>query len=565
MSDLPAESTATAALPEPPKPPPSLDNNFLAGFAGLPIVRQLGIMVGIAASVALGFALVLWSQDPDYRPLTDVVSPRQANAVVDALQASGIPHRLDAKTGMVLVPAERVHEARMKMAGAGIVDGSQMGVELLEQDQGFGVSQFAEVARHRRSLEGELARSIGTINAVSQARVHLAIPKQTAFLRDQRQPTASVTLQLLPGRQLDGDQVRAVMNLVAGAVPELSAENVAVVDHNGKLLSRQDADPGLEQTERQLEYIGRLESQLQDKVARILTSVVGRDRFQVQVNAAVDFTALEQTAESFDPEQRALRSEQSLQESRSGGELAGGIPGALSNQPPPPATVPETAEGAAATEAAASRSESNRVQATRNFEVDRTVSHTRHPVGRIERLSVSVVVDQQKPGGTAEVDGEDGEAAPATWSEAELAEMSELVKTAVGFSTERGDQVTVVGSTFYVPQTELLEAAPFWTEPWFMEMVKLGLGALGVLLIMLMLLRPLFKTLSQAGESRREQEFKALQQQLMAAYGPQQNAEQERISWMTDSHPKLGAVRTMAAESPETVARVVRQWTLANE
>lgn len=563
MSDLPAESAAPPALPQPPKAPPSLDNNFLAGFAGLPIVRQLGVMVGIAASVALGFALVLWSQDPDYRPLTDVVSPRQANAVVDALQASGIPHRLDGNTGMVLVPAERIHEARMKMAGAGIVDGSQMGVELLERDQGFGVSQFAEVARHRRSLEGELARSIGTINAVSQARVHLAIPKQTAFLRDQRQPTASVTLKLLPGRELDGDQVRAVMNLVAGAVPELSADRVAVVDHNGKLLSRQDADPGLEQTERQLEYIARLESQLQDKVARILTSVVGRDRFQVQINAAVDFTVLEQTAESFDPEQRALRSEQSLEESRTGGELAGGVPGALSNQPPPPATVPETAEAAAETQAAASRSESNRVQATRNFEVDRTISHTRHPVGRIERLSVSVVVDQQKSGAAADAEGEEG--ADASWSEAELAELTELVKSAVGFSADRGDQVTVVGSPFYVPETELLEAAPFWTEPWFMEMVRLGLGAVGVLLIMLMLLRPLFKTLSQAGESKREQEYQALQQQLLAAYGPQQGPEQERISWMSDSHPKLGAVRNMAAESPETVARVVRQWTLANE
>ncbi|MAT83617.1 MAG: flagellar M-ring protein FliF [Gammaproteobacteria bacterium] len=553
MADMPAEVSAN-----PPAPRPAagrgLDMSFLVGFGSLPIVRQIGLMIGLAASVALGVAVVLWSQDEEYRPLTGVVSARQTNEVAEVLSSSGIPHRLDPASGMLLVPAERIHEARMKMAGANVVDGSQMGFELLDQEQGFGVSQFMEVARYRRSLEGELARSIASLNSVHNARVHLAIPKRTAFVRDQRKATASVTLALAPGATLDGDQVQAVMNLVAGAVPELSPEDVAVVDQRGALLSRKDEDPALERTERQLAYIQRLEAKLQEKVANILTTVAGPDRFRAEVNADVDFTTVEETEESYDPEQSVLRSEQNLEESRTGGNLAAGIPGALANQPPGGGVAPETAEQAVGAPGAAARPEQTRIQSTRNFEVDRTISHTRHQAGQVARLTVSVVLDDVRPGGAAA----DAEGDQPAWSDAELERVSALVKTAVGFREDRGDTVTVMSSPFVLGEVDPVEASPFWMEPWFLELMKQVLGAIIVLLIVIVLLRPLFRNLSDAGESIRNHKNMALQAQAAAAGGG-------AVAGQLGSDRKLESVRTLVHEQPETVARVVKQWTLGNE
>ncbi len=554
MADMPAEVTDSRAVGATRSGSSGgLDMSFLVGFGSLPMVRQVGLMIGLAASVALGFGVVLWSQQEDYRPLTGIVSARQTNEVAEVLGGSGIPHRVDPASGMLLVPADRIHEARMKMAGANIVDGSQMGFELLDEDSGFGVSQFMEVARYRRSLEGELARSIASLNSVQHARVHLAIPKRTAFVRDQRKPTASVTLALSPGATLDGDQVRAVMNLVAGAVPELAAEDVAVVDQRGSLLSRKDEDPALERTERQLVYIQRLESKLQDKVANLLNTVAGRDRFRAEVNADVDFTTVEETEESYDPELRALRSEQSLEESRSGGDVAAGVPGALSNQPPGPASAPETAAGEALVgQGPAAREEQVRVQATRNFELDRTISHTRHQVGQIARLTVSVVLDDARSGSPA-AGAEDGESG---WSDAELARVTALVKNAVGFREERGDTVTVASSPFAVTEVETVEAPAFWMEPWFLELCKQVLGAIIVLLIVVMLLRPMFRNLSNAGDTIRTHKQLAMQAQQAGSGG---------VPGRFDDDRKLESVRSLVAQQPETVARVVKQWTLSNE
>ncbi len=557
MADMPAEvgsvNAVTSAISR-PGGGRGLDVSFLVGFANLPVVRQIALMVGLAASVALGFAVVLWSKDVDYRPLTGVVSPHQANEVAEVLTASGIPHRIDPTSGLLLVPSERIHEARMKMAGADIVDGSQTGFELLDKEQSFGVSQFMEVARYRRSLEGELARSIASINAVLRARVHLAIPKQTAFLRDQRKPTASVTVVLAPGASLNGDQVQAVMNLVAGAVPELQPENVAVVDQRGKLLSRRDEDPALERTERQLAYIQRLEDQLQEKLGNILATVAGPNRFRSEVNADVDFTALEETAESYDPEMRALRSEQSLEESRSTAEAVGGVPGALSNQPPGPASVPEVAQAEEQVETVAARPQQTRVQATRNFEVDRTISHTRHQVGRVTRLTVSVVVDDARGRAAAEAGSAGDEPG---WSEAELEQLASLVKTAVGFDSQRGDIVTVVSSPFFVQEAAPVEPVPFWMETWFLELCKQVLGAIIVLLIVMVLLRPLFRSLSKAGETIRTQQHLA----MAAQQGSLPGAGGGTLAPPMDDHRKLETVRSLVAERPETVARVVKQWT----
>lgn len=549
MADMPAEIGTNRPAPA-GAGNQGLNMSFLLGFGSLPIVRQVGLMIGLAASVALGVAVVLWSQEEDYRPLTGVVSARQTNQVAEVLTASGIPHRIDTASGMLLVPSDRVHEARMKMAGADIVDGSQIGFERLDDDQGFGVSQFMEVARFRRGLEGELARSIASINAVQQARVHLAIPNRTAFLRDQRQPSASVTLTLSPGASLGGDQVRAVMNLVAGAVPELQPDRVTVIDQRGGLLSRQDEDPALERTERQLAYIQRVEAKLQDKVANLLRTVAGPERFRAEVNADIDFTTIEETEESYDPELKTLRSEQSLSETRVGGESVGGIPGALSNQPPGAATAPEVAGAEAAAEAVPAPPSQTRVEATRNFEVDRTISHTRHQAGQIARLTVSVVLDDARPGA--------GEGEAGGWTEAELARIESLVRTAVGYRENRGDTVTVASSRFATTEVTLAEPPPFWMETWFLELCKQVLGALIVLLIVLLLLRPMFRNLSKAGDNIRTQQTMALEAQ-------RQTADDVARPGSGSGERKLETVRSMVAEQPETVARVVKQWTLAHE
>jgi flagellar M-ring protein FliF len=381
--------------------------------------------------------------------------------------------------------------------------------------------------------------------------VHLAIPKRTAFLRDQRKPTASVTLSLSPAASLGPDQVQAVMNLVAGAVPELSAEDVAVVNQRGELLSRRDEDPALERTERQLAYIQRLESKLQDKVANLLNTVAGHDRFRAEVNADVDFTTQEETAESYEPEERVVRSEQSLEESRTGGDMAAGIPGALSNQPPGPAIAPETAGAAVAPAAAPQRPEQTRVQSTRNFEVDRTISHTRHQVGDITRLTVSVVLDDARPGAAADAEGR-------AWSDEELERVASLVRTAVGFREDRGDIVTVASTPFVLSEAVELEASPFWMEAWFLELCKQILGAVIVLLIVVVLLRPLFRNLSNAGDSINTHKRLAQEAQRSAAA-------EGGLTGHMDGNRKLESVRNLVAEQPETVARVVKQWTLANE
>jgi flagellar M-ring protein FliF len=542
--------------------------SFLRGFASLPMLRQVGLMLGLAASVALGFAVVLWMREPEYKPLTGITSPYQANQVSEVLQAEGIPYRLDSGTGMLLVPAASIHDARMKIAGADIGGGAQVGFELLDRDQGFGVSQFMETAMYRRSLEGELARSITSIQAVHQARVHLAIPKATAFLRDQRRPSASVTVTLAAGQSLSQGQVRAIMNLVAGAVPELAAEQVTVVDQAGHLLSGQDDDEAFESTDRQLRYVKQIESKLTDKIHNMLLPTVGANRFMAEVAADVDFTWVEETEELFNPDLPALRSEQTVNEQRVGEGADGGVPGALSNQPPAVATAPETAQAAVAAAANPDNvPRRSRNQATRNFELDRTVSHTRHQVGRLTRLTVSVVLDDQR------IPGKDGaEPTYAPWDDAELERLSSLIKNAIGYSAARGDTVSVVNRAFQAERQEEAEPVPFWMQAWFQDLVKQGLGALLVLALLFGLLRPLFKTLSKAGaQAINEQTLARIAS--MNAGGPRmyedfEGARGRPAGLLTGGAPyqnQLSTVRGLVAEDPARVAQVVKHWVTKDE
>src|SRR5450830_1351641 len=329
--------------------PPLFGLSFLENLSEMTMLRQVGLMVGLAASVAIGFAVVLWSQQPDYRPLYGSLAGMDSKQIMETLAAADIAYTVEPNSGALLVKADDVARARMTLAAAGVTPSdSNIGFEILDKDQGLGTSQFMEATRYRRGLEGELARTISSLNNVKGARVHLAIPKSSVFVRDERKPSASVLVELFSGRSLEPGQVLAIINLVATSVPELSKSQITVVDQKGNLLSDMAENSSLTQAGKQFDYSRRMESMLTQRVHNILQPVLGNDRYKAEVSADVDFSAVESTSEQFNPDQPALRSEQSTSEQRTASSGPQGVPGALSNQPPAPASAPQTTGGSAA-------------------------------------------------------------------------------------------------------------------------------------------------------------------------------------------------------------------------
>lgn len=544
----------------------------MAGFNSLGILRQLGLMVGLAASIAIGFAVVLWSQKPDYRVLFSNLNFSDANEVIEQLRLYNMPYKFDADGRAILVPQEHVHQARLRLAAEGFTADKTVGFELLEQEQGLGTSQFMENARYRRGLEGELARTISSLLAVRSARVHLALPKESVFIRDQRKPRASVFIEMLSGRTLDRDQVAAIANLVASSIPELDVADVTVVDQKGRLLNTRSQDKDVVLAAKQLEYTRSIEETLLNRVNSILQPVVGLGNFRAEVSTDIDFTEVEQADEMYNPDLPALRSEQTLEERRASGEIAQGVPGALSNQPPGPNSVPEQMPEGGAAAGGAARAGSSREQAVRNFELDRTLSYTRHQTGVVKRLSVAVVVDDLQT-----INPETGETVRNPWSENELERLQILVRNAVGYSALRGDSVTVVNSPFVPPESYEVEETSFWQESWFWDLMKQLMAGLFVLLLILGVLRPILRSLADAGKGRE-----------VATLGPagEISADLEGLegAGVADDKVTLGgsdrgilptpnesfdyqlnAIRSMVAEDPEKVAQAVRQWVIDHE
>ena len=288
---------------------------FLDHLAQMPALRQVALLVGLAASVAIGFAVVLWSQEPDYRPLYGSLAGLDASQVIETLGSAGIAYRMEPNSGALLVKASDLANARLKLATAGVTPtDNTIGFEILDKEQGLGTSQFMEATRYRRGLEGELGRTVSSLNNVKAARVHLAIPKSSVFVRDERKPSASVLVELYPGRSLEPSQVMAIINLVATSVPELNKAQVTVVDQKGNLLSDQQELSEMTRAGKQFDYSRRLESLFTQRVHNILQPILGADRYKAEVSADVDFSAIESTSETFNPDQPALRSEQSVTE-----------------------------------------------------------------------------------------------------------------------------------------------------------------------------------------------------------------------------------------------------------
>src|SRR5579862_1119547 len=417
------------------------------GLADIPGLKQVGLLAGVAAAVAVAIWLVIWSQGQNYTVLYGQLSERESGQVMDALTAAGIEFKLN-PSGAVSVPESKVQEARIRLASQGLPQSDSMGIEMIQKESPLGSSSLMESARYQSALETELARTIVKVQGVQGARVHLALPKPSVFLQDARKATASVMLQLYPGRRLEPGQVAAIVHLVASSVPELSASDVTLVDQAGSLLNSPDENSESAVSTRQLEYTRKLEDSYKRRIVELLEPLVGAGRVRATVTADLDFTVAEETRENYDPQKTAVRSEQTSSEQRKGGDGAEGIPGALSNQPPgtsgapvvPGATpTPGSPPGAASQTAAVSTGpSSNSQKSTRNFEVDRTLAYVKQPVGSLKRLSVGVVLDDwQKT-------GEDGKVTTQPMSDADLKRFTQLVRESIGLKDDRGDHLDVI-------------------------------------------------------------------------------------------------------------------------
>lgn len=532
-----------------------------AGFNRLGVLRQIGLMIGLAASVAIGFAVVLWSQEAEYRPLLSDLNNLDANEIINTLQQNQIPYRIDSSSGALLVAADQIHQARLKLAAEGLGGNNTVGFELLDQEQSLGTSQFMEKARFRRGLEGELARTISSLQAIKSARVHLALPKQSVFVRDARKPTASVFIERYGGRELTKIQIASIANLVASSIPELQVQDVTVVDQKGALLNSHNIDTEVGLAAKQLDYIRKVEERLNGRVRGILDPVIGSGRFRAEVSADVDFTSVEQTDELYSPDLPALRSEQTMSESRQGSAAMGGVPGALSNQPPGTAAAPE--RGAAAAAAGSNNGASGQSQSTRNYELDRTISYTRHQQGRMRRLTVAVAVDD-----LIRRDPASGEVTRRPWNENDLKRLTLLVRDAVGYSAARGDSVNVINTPFAEPDPiEALPEAAIWEQEWFWALVKQGGAVLLVLVIVFGVLRPILKNLSASSPAADRISGGELEG-IGGGFGEESEMGVSGDSLLpgpNDSYQRqIDAVRTLVAEDPGRVANVVKQW-LADE
>lgn len=533
-------------------------NPVMMGFNKLTIVRQVALLIGFAGILALGIAVVFWSQETLYRPLISNIQDFNAQEILATLDNEGVDYRINPITGIVMVAESEIHEARLALAPILAENDDGVGLELLDQEQGLGTSQFIENARYRRGLEGELARTIASLQSVRNARVHLALPKQSVFVRDDREPRASVFLEIYGGKGLKKEQAEAIINLVASSIPEMPIDNVTLVDQKGNLLSKDDQSEEDMLATKQFEYTRKVENDLSQRVQRILEPVLGVDNFQAEVSAAVDFTVVEQTEELYNPDLIALRSEQILnQESVS--KVDGGIPGALSNQPPGEAEVPEEAGGGAGGD---QQPFERRNEATRNYEVDRTLSHTQHQVGRVQRVTVSVAVNDRE-----RVNPETGNFETVPWSEAELERLEILVKDAVGFNAARGDSVSVVNSVFLGGPQEIGEP-DFWRQPWFWEIVKQVLAGLFLLIIIFGVIRPIVRNLIDRGKQDEVAEIEGELDDLGEGddlFGDDKvtlaGADEFLLPGASEGFERqLDALKGLIAEDPARVAQAFKKW-----
>jgi len=521
----------------------------LQNFGQLTNSQKIGLIIAVAAIVALFSGGYLWYQTPTYQILYTNLSDKDGGAVINALGTMNVPFKTEG-TSVIKVPMDKVYEVRLKLAAQGIPKGN-VGFDLLD-NQKLGVSQFVEQVNYQRALEGELTRTIEAVSAVQGARVHLAIPRPSVFLRDQQRPSASVFLNLGGGKRLDPSQVSGIVHLVSSSVPDLPTQNITVVDQNGNLLIASDVrggKAGLDPT--QIEYLHQVETSFVKRIETIIAPLVGANNVRAQVTADLDFSQTEQTAETYKPnpvpQEAAIRSQQTSDSGSGAGVSASGVPGALSNQPPGAASAPITAPGGAAgapTSPPAATAGGGSRESTVNYELDKTIKHTKLPVGAVKRLSAAVVVNYKK---TAD---KDGKVSVTPLTTAELTQVNNLVKEAMGFDQKRGDSLNVVNAAFNLPEPEKIEESAFYESP---RLQAAGMGVGKFLVIAGLIWFLVFKILLPILRQLATPPPPPLMPEMPLAGAAPTRATMEY-------QDNLQAARQMAQQDPKVVASVVKEW-----
>ncbi|MDV3255643.1 MAG: flagellar M-ring protein FliF [Lysobacter sp.] len=528
----------------------------LGPLQDIPAVRQLGLFALVAAVIALGLWLFFWTQKPDYVPVFAGLDARSTAEASDLLRTAQIPYRIDSGSGALSVESDQIGKARLALAAAGLPAAEGGGFEMLQGDQGFGTSQFVENARYQHALETELARTIANLRPVREARVHLALPKPSAFTRQKEPASASVVLHLRSGSVLEPGQVAAIEHLVASSVPQMPSDNVTVVDQFGRMLSNDNPDSESALTAQRFEQQRRAEAVYVQRIQELLEPLAGPGRVSAQVSIDMNFAETEQASETYGPDPAMIRSEQ-VSESGDLAALAGpqGVPGSASNNPDT-----ATAAAAAAAPAAAGGGGTGARTAVRNYEIDRTLTHTRQGPGQITRVTAAVLVDNVPQAGA------DGKTTQRALTDTELARIETLVQQAIGYNATRGDMVSVVNAPFARGDAlDAPEAPPFWQHPRARELLRIGLGGLAVLVLILTVLRPAFRQLlapkvPQTATVTVLPEDEEIPVTLSAPAEKPRPQPRVTAEAALNFDEKLQVAKTAVSNDPKRVANVVRNW-----
>lgn len=550
-------TNSPAALPAP-------GDQIKAFIASGAWYRHITSLLALAGVIALGLGLIMFASKPSYVPVYQHLTQQDALTVTDTLQAANVPFKLEAGSGRVLVPADQLESVKLQLAATGVNGNAQVGIEMLQKEQGLGTSQFIETARYHHAQETELSRTISSMRNIDTARVHLALPKQSVFIRNRAKPTASVLVKLMPGRSLESEQIASIVHLVASSIPYMQSSDVTIVDQWGRLLSTDDSD-GMGLNTKQFDFTRKLENSYASRIEELLTPILGEGKVRAKVNADVDYTFAESTREAYEGDpKRKLRSEQTQEQASTGAAGASGVPGALSNQPPGAGTTDPNQAGKGTNGQPRSTSK----QATRNYELDKTITHSKGATGQLQKLSVAVLVDDNT------VVNEAGETIKEPLSEEQITTLTNIVKESIGFNAERGDSVAVFNQSFKPAlEIEPVSGPPIWEQAWIGSLVKQVLIGVAAILLVLFVAKPAVRTLKAApAKSPQGDQTEELENLGLAQNGGGLKSDTVSLSQQAAGGGQglpapphaygdvLNVARGLAAEDPKRVAKVIKDW-----
>jgi len=530
-------------------------------MAALPARAKFMAGLGVAALLAVLVALSLTMRQGDYKVLFANLSEKDGGPIIEKLSQMNVPYRYTEGGGAILVPASMVYDLRLKLSAAGLPKGSVNGYEILDKSP-FGQTQGQERINLQRALEGELTRTIQSLDSVQAARVHLALPKMDGFFREQQKPSASVVLTLHPGRTLDRAQLAGIVHLVASSVPELNPKTVSVLDGSGALLSGQNEVNAQGLDGQQIQYVREVEASHLKRVLELLEPVVGRDNLRATVTAEIDFSQTEALSEAFKPNQgqgqATVREQRSDDNSQAGSATPSGVPGATSNQPPLPASAPIDGQAQAMQGAqGGTTGGTGRREAETKYEVDKTTRWTKNATGNVRRLNAAVVVNHR-----VSTDPK-GKSVSTPLTPEELEKLTALVEQGIGFNKERGDSVRVINAPFRIEAVPPVEAVPLWMQPWLQDMLRAGAApaalALVALVIVFTLIRPALRAVLAPPLPVKGDQLDELvegETALPALAAPEASA----MLTGPDNNARLDGIRAMAKDNPAAVANIVRGW-----